>query len=169
MEKVKKKLKEINPFVINSPIEVVEYSFREKHIKLSDLPNGEAVATNFTTRDIGTRIILDRTPSMKYYLKEDLLKVYMSMGPPARKLMDYIMFALEKNADKIVLDIKEVAKVMLCGDRTVYNAINELKTLGFIARHSASTFWINPHFIFKGNRTKAYKDHLDLKGNLIKK
>jgi DNA-binding GntR family transcriptional regulator len=55
---------------------------------------------------------------------------------------------------------------------TLLKAIQELEDVAVICKKSQSDYWINPHYIFKGNRIKYYQTNcptcIEIKAELIK-
>jgi len=154
-----KKGRGINPFVRNAGFEALVIRTTKDLITTESIPRGNEIVTHPDgSTKIRTGYKLDKEESVKVYLSAETKQLYMAMTLPGRKLLDLIMFKLRHNEDQVNIKVSAFAKSMNCSARTVYNGIEELRKLSFITKDKGSSYWINPHFFFKGNRLFAYGD-----------
>lgn len=100
---------------------------------------------------------LDRRKYVKVF--EELLPLIYSskLSLPATKLLFFIMDKLKPESDVVMFSIKVAAsRLGYKSDKSVHEGLVDLIKLGVIARKTDSMeqFWINPQYIFKGDRRK---------------
>ncbi|WP_106138198.1 hypothetical protein [Spirosoma oryzae] len=94
-----------------------------------------------------------------YYDKttEDL--VFGVLSPSSRDLLLHITYTLKKNQDIVKLRAVDVCKAVRFSRPTFYASIEQLIKNGFLARRCMNEYWINPHYLFNGNRIEYFKKH----------
>jgi hypothetical protein len=83
-------------------------------------------------------------------------ELLFSMNGPARDIYLYIIMNLGKNRDTISLKQAEVCDLIHISRNSFYNGINDLKDNAVISLKKHSEYWINPYFLFRGNRLAYY-------------
>ena len=100
---------------------------------------------------------IDRRKYVKVF--EELLPLIYSskLSLPATKLLFFIMDKLKPESEIVMFSIKVAASRMgYKSDKSVHEGLVDLIKLGIIARKAESMeqFWVNPQYIFKGDRRK---------------
>jgi predicted transcriptional regulator len=78
------------------------------------------------------------------------------MKSNGRDLLLYIIYNIKENEDFINLKLDKICGQIKTSRPSLIKGINELSDVGIITRKSQSNYWVNPHFIFKGNRIEHY-------------
>lgn len=138
-------MKKLNPFLNSfTPINV-----NVKEQVLTRFVEEGTVITETTT----THSCVDTSVSVWFDSLPDIFK------PESLLLLKYICCNLEKELDFVEIDFSEIQFY-------VEPAIKELTSIGFIQRRSESLYWINPYYVFKGNRLKYLQDKEEENKNL---
>lgn len=88
--------------------------------------------------------------------------------PSGCKLLLSIFSHLKKDQDYVIIDREFLRETYGWSQVTISNGINNLKDLSLISKRSQKTYWINPEFMFKGNRKQYYMDNIPDKINWLK-
>ena len=95
---------------------------------------------------------------IKLYTNGNLSNVFSQISDTACKLFLYISYNVAKETDIIKLDpVSVMSFVGIKSDTTYYKYIQELIDNAVIARKNNREYWINPVFIFNGDRLKFYQ------------
>lgn len=102
-------------------------------------------------------------PNIKHILFRELKSI-------GRDLLHYIEISLTKNFDYIKLVPSSVCEEMNISRAGLYVAINQLTQAGIITKRDVKTYWINPLYIFNGNRIEYFQaldgDHINIVAQL---
>jgi len=151
----KEKVVEINPFVVNNPIKVVQVNAEgtiTKNAKDGVLYEGSIIKSSYYIDSAEKVNIYKHSVG---YMDEFLFSKLKSKG---RDLYLHIIHRLPKNQDYMQLKISKVTSCTGMSRNSVVTAIKELKTAGIIASKAQSLYWINPEFMFNGNRITFYRN-----------
>ena len=150
-------IKSSNPFIKNFPLNVIKRISKSNNI--IDFGNEPGVSVtqkieyNTTWFEQQSSCKLYRLP----YMDNILFKNCSSAG---RDLLLYIQIHLKDNFDYIELKFKKVHKAMdIKSMKTFYGAIQSLTDVGIICKKGANEYWINPYYIFKGDRITYYRNN----------
>ena len=80
----------------------------------------------------------------KFFFKE-----FLSV---TRDVFLYTLLKLQENEDYIRLYYKVVCDDINISPKSFYNAIAQLKEFSVICDKAKNEYWINPYYMFKGNR-----------------
>ena len=73
-------------------------------------------------------------------------------------MLYYIIYNLPKDSDSITLKLTKLITEMNSSRPTVYRGIGELIEHSVIAKKKkVGDYWINPHYMFNGDRIKFIK------------
>jgi hypothetical protein len=89
------------------------------------------------------------------FIFEDLFNT--NIKPSTRDLFLYILINLEKDVDVVQLNQKEIYNKTGISKTSFYSAIKQLKEMCIIADKEKNSYWVNPYYIFKGNRLAFYQ------------
>ncbi len=153
----------MNPFIQSFRLQVLEKNRTYTVAKTSDIIEG--VITKY--QKITDTIHFEQQAKVSvYYIPfiENIL--YKEIKSSGRDLLLYIIYNINDNTDFISLKLDKLSKSMLCSKPTLINAIKQLTDVGVICRKNQSEYWVNPHYIFKGNRLEFfntnYPEYIDL-------
>lgn len=97
---------------------------------------------------------------VKLYNEKSYFKVFEDISDTASKIFLYVVYNLapkqdiiELKAERVMLFAKIKSKV------TYYKYVQELIDSALINRKSNSEYWVNPLFLFNGNRIDYYREH----------
>lgn len=155
-EDQEKKNQPINPFLVNNPIEVVSKSRSQKSVNMDDIPTQGEIKGSVKVTEMTSSFLIDRVTPAKLYMKAEFFEQYVELSVAGMKLLHAILYRLPVKKDIIDINISEYAQLMRCSIRTVYSGIYDLTDRGFIVKRKGTEYWINPHRIFKGDRTSAF-------------
>lgn len=153
--KKERKVVEINPFVANGGTLLYHKKVQEKIISYDgDIDyqhSGTIIKTHFLVEaHRKTSLYCPSASSMDE-------KIFKELSSKSRDLLLYIMVHITTDQDYIKLPYKTLIKNIGCSRNTIMLALKELKSAGFITDKSEqSVYWVNPMYIFRGNRLKYY-------------
>lgn len=116
--------------------------------------------------------IIEEEASTKLFRTNNAHQIIAELSDRAQRLMFYFIYSVRPNEDYVTINRKYYKRLNgIKSDTTVINAINELMMNGLIAKAvMKDTYFINPRFLFNGNRLKHYADNVDVtKTHKIKK
>lgn len=147
---------EINPFILNAPIEVMGVNTK------AVVPNnvGDSDAIVYEGSSISSSYYVEKQKKVSLYIhpKKDMNEMlWKTLGPKGRDLLLYIITHIQDKQDYITLKTKLVREVTGMSRNSYFAALKELKAAGVIASKSLSVYWINPFHIFRGNRISFYR------------
>lgn len=146
-----------NPFVHDFRLKLVEKPLKKyKTVKSKD--SIEGIITSYETVE-ETIKIEQQTKSLVYYIPYIENVLFDELKSSGRDLLLYLIYNIKPNMDFISLKLQKVSKEMKCSKPTLISAIKQLVSIGLICKKSQSEYWINPHYMFKGNRVHYYQTH----------
>lgn len=102
---------------------------------------------------------VEYTPSCKVYADSGRRNVMIALTPRAKDLLLWFIYEVKNNKDWLWLNKKRYMEE--CGLQSVNtykSALNDLIKHNFIGLTVIKdVFWINPHYIFNGNRVKCFQ------------
>jgi hypothetical protein len=143
----------VNPFLVGFQFDVKK-------------SNGDKIESE-KIFDKDGREIETRHTTIRYTDTSQFLKIYpamlsrmFEMKVPAKVVLSIVLNELRENDGKDFIYLKHTEKYMFekngvtkeVSRATFYRGINELIALGMIAKRGGDLFWINPAFMFNGNR-----------------
>lgn len=141
-----------NPFLQSVRLKVYVTESKQLVIDTKDL--------NSVKSTINTQQEFEKDPFTKLYNSKPFLNVFKQTSDTASKIFLYIAYNLDKDTDVISLDADQVMEfVGIKSTTTYYKYIRELIDNAVITRRSNSEYWVNPLFLFNGNRIDYYKEH----------
>lgn len=120
----------------------------------------------------------------KYYIEQqkhtklydtpfDLNVFYGELKPSGRDLFNYIAYKIKDDNDDIEINVAKVSKIIRLTPITIYSAIQQLIDIGVICKKAKSLYWVNPYYMFRGDRIAFYtaqcEDCIEVKATLNKK
>jgi len=147
-----------NPFLQNFKLPIIEVIETSYEVNTKYLNNGQVgkhkkvVESYFIEQQ--EKVSVYKIP----YMKNVLFKELKSAG---RDILLYIICTIKDDNDIIELNASKVAKDLNISKVTVYSGINQLIDIAVICKKFKSDYWVNPVYIFKGDRISFYNAQCD--------
>lgn len=141
----------MNPFVQNIKLEVLKVV--ENYV-VSIRKEGAAGAPKRMFTD---SYFLEKQTKVSMYQQPSLDFLFKRLKPAGRDLFLYISMTLRKNKDYIELSRSKVCEDMGTSRVTFFNAVKQLTEEGIICKKTVTEHWINPMFIFHGDRIGYFR------------
>jgi len=145
-------LQETNPFLKmiaeEDKVKVLSKDFVTKIINHKD-----------EIRTITDNLAFEADDSTKVYNDSKRRNTYADLTPQAIKIFLLVIMKLEKNLDYVELKIEQLQDFTGWSKNSIYKYIDELEKSALIQRRQGkhSSYWINPRYIFSGNRLEYFK------------
>lgn len=150
----KKKIVEINPFVVNNPIKVL--SVNSKGVIADNPKDGVVYEGDILHR----KYYIDQQKKTSVYRhNNDFMNDFLfnKLNSKGRDVYLYIIHHLPENQDYMELRIEKIKSATGISRNSIVTALKELKVASLISPKSRSMYWINPEFMFNGNRINYYR------------
>lgn len=139
----------MNPFLINYELKIIEVYAEEKFANTEDVIEGVIMkykkeTTVFQIEAQGKTSVYNIP-----YIENILFKNLSNSG---RDLLLYVIYNLKKNEDFINLKLEKVCKECCFSRPTALKGLKDLQDNAILYKKSQSEYWVNPHYIFNGNR-----------------
>jgi hypothetical protein len=137
----------INPFVESLRIKAVQ-----------------VVAIGKQTGETLADYIIEEEASTKLFRTNNAHQIIAELSDKAQRLFFYFIYSVRPNDDHVTINRAYYKRLNgIKSDTTIANAINELMMNGLIAKAvMKDTYFINPRFMFNGNRLKHYPEKVDV-------
>lgn len=150
-----KKAPETNPFVQSaSGFKITAIWKMEKLITAGAESSDSASAVSTQWRAYK----FEKDDRVSLYI-DGLLGFFPHLSSAAKDMMMYIAARMQYDTDIIELEEEKYCNVMNLSRSTFFSAKRELTNRIIIPRTSRrNTYWINPAYLFRGNRMEKYPD-----------
>lgn len=148
----------VNPFIRDLRIEVTKITDAKKFI----LKEGVSVPCEF---------LIEKQPSTKVYHFTGVKERIYNLSPGAQRLYLWVMYNIEPNIDYIRINVPfYMTKNGIKSIKTYRAAVKEMIRYGFLCQSAdyKDVYWINPEYIFNGNRIEMYPNNRFIKGELVR-
>lgn len=122
-------------------------TIRTKQIKSTEHLNSDSDSDNVVSIELHTNKTTDIGGYVKLY--NDFLPILIELSSGATAIIHHIIKTL-----KYEDDIVEIPPTLFTSIRSKHNIIPELKRANIIAHITKDKYYINPNYIFRGNRLK---------------
>jgi len=148
----------MNPFLNQHKLKVVKIRNKSYSTDISTINPNDIVGD---IEEITKSFLVEEQEKVSmYHIPWDNNVLFKSnIKNNGRDLYLYIVYNIKTNQDYILLKPEIVMNKMSISKSTLYSAIQQLVDSSIIVKKSVSEYWINPYFIFKGNRIQYYKDN----------
>lgn len=145
----------MNPFLANYNLPLVKINKQITFI--NDEPTG--YVGEFVKKTENKSYFVEAQNHLSVYEAPDINeKLFTKMKPNGRDLYLYIQNNLPYNTDTIHLSLEKVNKVLSMSRPTLTSAIQQLLNENIICRgDKQGVYWVNPYYLFKGNRIAYYE------------
>lgn len=137
------------------------YSLKIRVSKMTD--NGKFVVGD-DGLSMPSVVYFDKANKVSYFQSKDNEDTLSLLGGASLKLFIHIMNQVEKGNDWVRINRAAFCnKYGVKSSTTFSGAINELLRYQIICgTHYKTIYWVNPSFLFNGNRVDKYSDCLDV-------
>lgn len=149
-----------NPFIKSSKIKILNIQQEDVYIKHN--PFDSDVKLVSSTRKETSTFTVDPTPKSNLYQQADgysTANIIFELSPGACQLFMYIALTLPKGEDWMIFKVKDYCEKADLSNVSVYKYLDELAQNLLIAKKQNGQIWINPNFIFNGNRIEYFKQN----------
>lgn len=135
----------------------------EIHVRTVSMPNQFVRSGDYILNNI---VGLETTPITKVFATADRRKIIEGLSGTSSRIWLKVMYSLEHGKDFVKIDTRSYMKAMgIKSELTFRNALKELVRYGLLALTTKRGFyWINPDFIFQGDRIKKYPNNVKSSG-----
>lgn len=144
----------MNPFVKQHKLKLIEVYKTIKLAPVSDF-NQEVLLNWKTESSVSLMEQQEKTSVYHIGYIENIL--YEELNTAGRDLLLYIMYRLPRNQDYINLKLDSLCAKMRTSRPTLIKGIQNLVDNAMIIKKAQSEYWVNPYFIFNGDRMSYYK------------
>jgi len=144
----------MNPFIQNFKLKLIRLNTK----KFTVNPNvaGDSVVGSY--EKIERSLLVEQQKKTSVYAIPFIENVlFKEMGPPGRDMLLYLIYNLDKDADIIKLKTEKIKLKVNISRATMYKGIEQLISSGVICKKAAAEYWVNPFYVFNGNRIKYYE------------
>jgi hypothetical protein len=154
----------MNPFIQAFPITVIEKNQSYSVARTTDIVDGIITKSQKVTDTVQFD---QQSKCSVYYIPYIENVLFKELKSNARDLLLYIIYNIKSDIDFINLKQDKVCKEMFCSKPTLISSIKQLSDVAILCKKSQSEYWVNPHYIFKGNRIKFYTNYYPAYINLV--
>ena len=103
---------------------------------------------------------LEATRITKVFVSAERRLIYAKLTPRAKELWGWLQYELEPGKDYLWINrVRFMEEVTVRAINTYAEAVRQLVRYGFICHSLVSgVYWINPDFMFLGNRQRKYPE-----------
>lgn len=142
----------MNPFIVNS-----EFNLRAIAVYTKSISNNSYKIVETTQK-----VLIEEQKKVSAYKtgnsKQFTAFMFNALSYPGRELYLYVLCNLGENTDQIKLQPDEVMKLTGMSRNTFYKGIASLKDNFILCQDKRALYWVNPFFLFRGDRIKYYHE-----------
>lgn len=146
---------QINPFTATSTLLARRVSNEQYY------PNAPHASYNHSGKSIKNLYLVDFHKKTNLYVPSTQIMdelLFESLSTGALKIFMYVMVHIRNNQDYIQLPYNKLVTICKMSRATVTRCLKELRDLSILAVKGQSVYWVNPTYIFGGNRIKYFSD-----------
>lgn len=166
-------MQEKNPFVLNFKLAVLKVN--KTYTLVSNGGSKKDQVEGLVSIKGGLQIpmpfLMERTDRTSLFHNQDSMEVlFKQLRSIGRDVLLYIIYNLKKDHDSIVLKADKASENMGISKATLYVGLGQLTDAGVIAKKDVGVYWINPIYIYNGDRIKYFEglgeDYIDIVATL---
>ena len=142
----------INPFLSN----------KEFHIRLVQIYHTKYIGSGPYMEEVTRKYPVEEQAKVSMYKignnSEVCTYLFKVLSQAGRNLFLYIMATIGQNRDTVNLHTDKVCNEIGISRNTHTSAKDNLRDNGVISVYKGNEFWVNPFFIFRGDRIKYYNE-----------
>lgn len=149
-----------NPLIRNSSIKLLRVKQEEVYTK--HYPQDSSIKLNSSTRKEISEYTIESETKVGLYHKPNgysASQIILHLSGGACQLFLYISYVLPKGQDWIAFKVVDYCEQTGMSKMTVYKYLDELVTNLLIAKKQNGQIWINPNYIFNGNRVEYFQEN----------
>jgi len=150
-------MEEKNPFFNRHNLELVEVYSRMEMIPKDGIIEGIIIKSttyeNKYTLEVQGKVSVYKVP----YIKSVLFDKEHGLSPSGRDLFLFLIYSMPEFKTYINLPFTRIHKDTGMSKNSYYKAIQELVDAAVIEKKKNTEYWVNPHYIYFGNRQTLYK------------
>lgn len=136
-----------NPFALNRTLDVV------------CIKQGSEDDTNTYVEKNKFYVERQRKTNVYFETQTDIDELlYANLTQKGRDVFLYLIYHIPENQDYINLKLSNVRAKTGISRGAIITALQALKQAGIITPKEQSVYWVNPFYIFKGNRINYFKE-----------
>lgn len=144
----------MNPFLQNFKLALVKVYETYHETKTSNIETDGHVSK---FRTITESYYMEQQEKTNFYKIPYAKNVFFrELGSAGRDILLYILCTIKLNQDTVELHHIKLTKEIDISKSTLYNGIQQLIDIGVICKKFKSDYWVNPLYIFKGDRVAFY-------------
>jgi len=143
----------LNPFIDND----------SNQLEVLSIINSQSSGDDFYSKETTSKYIKEKQGKVSIYRvmnNEVYTEFLFSLNRPARDIFLYIIANLGENKDYIKLDPEIVCRKTGLSRNYYYSGLKSLKDNQVIINKKRAEFWINPYYLFRGDRVEYYKSRV---------
>lgn len=144
-----------NPFLFSSSLNLIKMEETYYEADTRNIHDGVVMEAKKVTK---TFHIEEQEKTSVYYITYRNNVLFKELTSIGRDVLMYIYHNIKTNEDTIDLPSKKLCNDMGISIATYYRGIRELIDIAVITKKEKQIYWINPHYVFKGDRIKFYAD-----------
>ena len=149
-----------NPFIKSSKIKIL--NIKQEDVFIKHNPFDSDVKLTSSVRKEVTQFTVDPTPKSNLYQQTEgysTANIIFELSPGACQLFMYIALILPKGEDWIYFKVKDYCAKANLSNVSVYKYLDELANNLLIAKKQNGQIWINPNYLFNGDRLEYFKEN----------
>ena len=139
-----------NPFIESMILELVKVN--------QQVYNHKADYEGLDRIEVLNHFTVEKQEHTKLYHTPYDDKLLFSTSYKTRDLLLYILLNIKKNTDYIDLVQTKVCNKTNLSRNSFYSAVKELTVLNIICKKQIRQYWVNPKYIFNGNRKTFFQE-----------
>lgn len=143
----------VNPFLAN----------KEFHIRLVQIYHTKYIGSGPYMEEVTRKYPVEEQQKVSMYKvgnnSEYCNYLFGVLTQGGRNLFLYIMATIGQDRDTINLHTEKVCNEMKISRNTLAAAKDNLRDSGVIVVYKGNEWWVNPFFIFRGDRIKYYNEY----------
>lgn len=145
-----------NPFLFSNTLNLIQVEETYYEADTRNISDGIVMQATKITKSFH---IEEQEKTSVYYITYKNNVIFKELTSTGRDMLLYIIYNIQFDEDTIDLNIIKICKEMNISKSTYYRGIDELRDISLLTKREKQIYWINPHFIFKGDRIKFYSKH----------
>jgi Firmicute plasmid replication protein (RepL) len=145
----------INPFIINKDFELKVVEVFNRSIINKGGRTGYVEQTS--------KFLIEQQSAVSFYKIGNSAVttnyLFTMLTNAGRDLLWYIIANIGDSRDYIKLDRESICKAIGVGNTYYYKGLSELREASIITPKKNTEYWINPYFIFRGDRLEYYEQN----------
>ena len=153
----------INPFISQESFKLraIRIVGTQTSVDISYIPQDSVVSDMDGVQTVTGSYLVEKMEKVSVYNIPNITGALFGddTTKAGRDLFLFIIYNLKRDEDFITLRHKEVCTRMHISRVTLTKAIANLVDISVIQRKSQSDYWVNPHYVFNGDKLKFFKKH----------